>query len=180
MYEGDERIAMKPAEKKLEFIRLRAEGKSYRAIEEAIGVSRSTCSEWEKDLSSEIARLRQESLEELYSSYGMAREARIRRLGDTLHRIDEALAEVDFTQIAPERLLDLKLKYSAALKEEHTATAYTEASGAAGDTLDAIQDLYRRTATGETTTEQAKTELNILDHMVDGYQRANPLEMFSL
>lgn len=171
---------MKTTDKKLEFIRLRAEGKSYRAIEETIGVSRSTCSEWERDLSSEITRLQQESLEELYNAYGMAREARIRRLGDTLQRIDDAIAEVDFTQIAPERLLDLKLKYTAALKEEHKATAYTEASGAANDTLEAIQDLYRRTASGETSSEQAKTELSILDHMVDGYNRANPLEMFSL
>lgn len=171
---------MKPAEKKREFIRLRAEGKSYRAIEEAIGVSRSTCSEWEKDLSAEIARLRQESLEELYNSYGMAREARIRRLGDTLLRIDKALSEVDFSKIPPEKLLDLKLKYSAALKDEHTATAYTEASGEAEDTLTAIKDLYRRTATGETTIEQAKTELNIIDHMVDGYNRANPLDIFAL
>lgn len=109
---------MKTTDKKLEFIRLRAEGKSYRAIEETIGVSRSTCSEWERDLSSEITCLQQESLEELYNAYGMAREARIRRLGDTLQRIDEAIAEVDFTQIAPERLLDLKLKYTAARPPE--------------------------------------------------------------
>jgi transcriptional regulator with XRE-family HTH domain len=169
---------MKPTEKKLEFIRLRAEGKSYRAIETEIGVSRSTCSEWERELSADIARLRHESLEELYSAYGMAREARIRRLGDTLQRIDEALEAVDFSQLPPERLLDLKLKYTAALKDEYTPTAYADASGAAEDTLNAIQDLYRRTASGETTTEQAKTELNILDHMVDGYNRANPMELF--
>jgi len=169
---------MKPNEKKMEFIRLRAEGKSYRAIEAEIGVSRSTCSEWERELSAEIARLRQESLDELYSNYGMAREARIRRLGDTLQRIDTALAAVDFSKLSPERLLDLKLKYTAALREEYTPTTHADATGAAKDTLTAIQDLYRRTASGETTTEQAKTELNILDHMVDGYNRANPMEMF--
>lgn len=170
---------MKPNAKKLDFIRLRAEGKSYRAIEAEIGVSRSTCSEWERELSADIARLRQESLEELYNTYGMAREARIRRLGGTLQRIDEALEAVDFSQLSPERLLDLKLKYTAALREEYTPMAYTDASGEAKDTLTAIQDLYRRTASGDTTTDQAKTELNILDHMVDGYNRANPLEMFN-
>ena len=110
----------------------------------------------------------------------MAREARIRRIGDTLRRIDEALADVDLSALPPEKLLDFKLKYSTALRDEYTATAYTEASGAANDTLEAIQDLYRRTASGETSSEQAKTELSILDHMVDGYNRANPLEMFSL
>jgi len=170
---------MKPNAKKLDFIRLRAEGKSYRAIEAEIGVSRSTCSEWERELSADIARLRQDSLNELYQQYGMAKEARIRRIGATLQRIDTALEAVDFSQLSPERLLDLKLKYSAALREEFSPVSYANASGAAEDTLSAIQDLYRRTASGETTTEQAKTELNILDHMVDGYNRANPLEMFN-
>ena len=170
---------MKTADKKLEFIRLRAEGKSYRAIEAEIGVSRSTCSEWEKDLSSDIARLRQENLEALYNEYGMMREARIRRIGETLRRIDTALEAVDLSTLTPEKLLDFKLKYSAALREEYTSAANTDATGAASDTLEAIQDLYRRIATGETTSEQAKTELSILDHMVDGYSRANPLEMFS-
>ena len=106
----------------------------------------------------------------------MAREARIRRIGETLRRLDEALADVDLSALPPEKLLDFKLKYSAALRDEYTATASTEATGAATDTLEAIQGLYRRIATGETTTEQAKTELNILDHMVDGYSRQNPFD----
>lgn len=171
---------MKTADKKRDFIRLRAEGKSYRAIEQEIGVSRSTCGEWERELRADIDALRHESLEELYTQYGMAREARIRRIGDTLRRIDEALADVDLSALPPEKLLDFKLKYSTALRDEYTATASTEATGTATDTLEAIQGLYRRIATGETTTEQAKTELSILDRMVDGYNRANPLEMFSL
>lgn len=170
---------MKTADKKRDFIRLRAEGKSYRAIEQEIGVSRSTCGEWERELRADIDALRHESLEELYTQYGMAREARIRRIGETLRRIDEALADVDLSALPPERLLDFKLKYSAALREEYSAAAPMEATGAATDTLEAIQELYRRTASGDTTVEQAKTELSILDHMVDGYQRANPFEMFS-
>lgn len=172
---------MKTTDKKRDFIRLRAEGKSYRAIEQEIGVSRSTCGEWERELRADIDALRHESLEELYTQYGMAREARIRRIGDTLRRIDEALADVDLSALPPEKLLDFKLKYSTALRDEYTATASTEATQEpATDTLEAIQGLYRRITTGETTTEQAKTELSILDRMVDGYNRANPLEMFSL
>lgn len=170
---------MKTADKKRDFIRLRAEGKSYRAIEQEIGVSRSTCGEWERELRADIDALRHESLEELYTQYGMAREARIRRIGETLRRIDSALEEVDLSTLSPERLLDFKLKYNAALREEYSAAAPLEATGAATDTLEAIQELYRRTAFGDTTIEQAKTELSILDHMADGYQRANPFEMFS-
>lgn len=165
---------MKTTDKKLEFIRLRAEGKSYRAIEQEIGVSRSTCSEWEKSLSADIARLKQENLEEVYTQYGMAKEARIRRIGDTLRRIDEALADVDLSALPPEKLLDFKLKYSAALREEYIATASTDVTGAADDTLEGIRSLYRRIATGETTTEQAKAELNTIDHIIAGYSRKNP------
>ena len=169
---------MKSAEQKQEFIRLRAEGKSYRAIQAETGISRSTCSEWEKELRTEIDRLRAENLEELYSSYGMAREARIRRLGETLRRIDTALDGVDLSTLSPDKLLLLKLKYESALREEHSAATYTEATGAAGDTLDAITDLYRRTASGDTTPEKAKVELSVIDHMVDGYQRKNPFDNF--
>lgn len=170
---------MKTADKKLEYIRLRAEGKSYRAIEQEIGVSRSTCSEWEKELTPSITRLRQDTLEELYNEYGMMREARIRRIGDTLRRIDAALEAVDLSALPPEKLLDFKLKYSAALKDEYSSIVHAEASGAASDTLATIQDLYRRIANGETSTEQAKVELSVLDQMADGYCRANPFELFS-
>jgi len=78
--------------------------------------------------------------------------------------------------LPPEKLLDFKLKYSAALRDEYTATASTEATGAATDTLEVIQGLYRRIATGETTTEQAKTELNILDRIETEYSRQNPFD----
>lgn len=168
---------MKSQEQKREFIRLRAEGKSLRAIEAEIGVSKSSLSEWEKELRAEIERLRAENLEELYSSYGMAKEARIRRIGDTLRRIDTALDEVDLSALSPEKLLDYKLKYQAALKDEYTAPA-ADVSGEAADTLEALRNLYRRTASGETALPAAKIELAILDHVVDGYQRANPYESF--
>ncbi len=168
---------MKSQEQKREFIRLRAEGKSLRAIEAEIGVSKSSLSEWEKELRADIERLRAETLEELYSSYGMAKEARIRRIGDTLRRIDSALDEVDLSALPPEKLLDYKLKYQAALKDEYTAPA-ADVSGEAKDTLEALRNLYHRTAAGETALPAAKIELAILDHVVDGYQRANPYESF--
>ena len=172
---------MKKTEQKLAYIKLRAEGKSYRAIEAEIGIAKSTCSEWEKELRSDIDELKRESLEEIYNSYGMAREARIRRIGETLNKIDSALEEIDFKAIPPEKLLDFKLKYQAALKEEYAATTpeAQEATGAPKDTLTAIQDLYRRLTTGETTTDQAKSELTVIDHMIDAHNRNTPLsDMF--
>ena len=167
---------MKQQEHKTEFIRMRAEGKSLRAIAAEIGVSKSTLSEWDRDLASEISKLRSEELEELYAQYGMAKEARIRRLGDTLSRIDTALAEADLGSVPPEKLLDYKLKYQAALRDEYKALPQAEATGDADQTLEAIRDLYRRTTAGDTSSDEAKLELALIDKVVTGYCRAQPLD----
>lgn len=167
---------MKQQEQRTEFIRLRAEGKSLRAIAAEIGVSKSTLSEWDRALASEIGKLRSEALDELYSEYGMAKEARIRRIGDTLSRIDTALAEADLSSVPPEKLLDYKLKYQAALREEYKALPQAEATGDADQTLEAIRDLYRRTTAGDTSADEAKLELTLIDKVITGYCRAQPLE----
>ena len=166
---------MKQQEHKTEFIRLRAEGRSLRAISAELGVSKSTLSEWDKALSAEIAQLRRENLEELYTAYGMAKEARIRRLGETLSRIDSALDAVDLSALPPEKLLLYKLKYQEALREEYTAPA-ADISGEAENTLEALKGLYRRTASGEISTERAKTEAALIDKVVGGYDRLQPFD----
>lgn len=53
---------MKDTEKKLEYVRLRASGKSYSFIAKELGISKSTCSSWEKELKTDIETLRQDSL----------------------------------------------------------------------------------------------------------------------
>ena len=171
---------MKQQEHKTDFIRLRAEGRSLRAISAELGVSKSTLSEWDKALSEEISQLRRENLEELYTSYGMAKEARIRRLGDTLNRIDTALEAVDLSALPPEKLLMFKLKYQEALREEYTAPA-ADVSGEAEETLEALRDLYRRTASGEISIDRAKTEAALIDKVVSGYTRTQPLsDLFNM
>lgn len=171
---------MKSQEKKTEFIRLRAEGRSLRAISAELGVSKSTLSEWEKALSEEISQLRRDNLEELYSAYGMAKEARIRRLGDTLRRIDTELERSELTDVSPEKLLMYKLKYEAALREEYTAPA-ADVSGEAEETLETLIDLYRRTVSGEISLDRAKTEASLIDKVVSGYTRTRPLaDLFNM
>lgn len=114
---------MKPTEQKHEFIKLRAEGRSYSAIAETLHISKSTCTIWGMELKDAIAERKQEQLEDLYSAYYVTREARIKTLGEALDRINAALGEVDLRDIPPERLLELKLKYTAALKEEYRIPA---------------------------------------------------------
>jgi len=113
---------MKPQKQKIEFIRLRAENRSYRFISEKLNISKATCSSWEKAFKSKIAEFKDDQLNELYSSYFMTKEARIRQLGDTLKGIDQALGEIDLKQLPPDKLLHYKLKYTKALEEEYYST----------------------------------------------------------
>ncbi len=163
---------MKPAELKKEYIRLRAEGKSYSEIAETLHISKSTCSKWEQDLASQISDLKRANLAELCESYGMAKEARIKRLGDTLEQINEALEKIDFSQIDPAKLLDFKLKYTEALKAERVSTAPApEISGTeAKDILAAFADLLNRVRAGDITTEQANREGAILSQLLKAYE----------
>lgn len=170
---------MKPQETKLEFVRLRAEGQSYDKIAEALHISKATCTAWERELKADIARLQQEGLNELYTSYGMAKEARIRRIGDTLQRIDTALEEADLTTVAPERLLDFKLKYTQALREEFTGLTLPpamEAGGTPEEVQAAFTDIYTRVRRGDITADQAAQEAKTLSAILTAYQAVETKE----
>jgi hypothetical protein len=163
---------MKPQETKTEFIRLRAEGRSYSYIADKLHISKSTCSSWEQELKGAIAELRQEQLNELYSSYAMTKEARIKKLGDTLESINTALDGADLSEIPPEKLLDFKLKYTEALKGEYTGS---ETPYQFTDRLDpkeivvALGDLLNRIRAGEVTTEQANRESTVIANLLRAY-----------
>lgn len=164
---------MKPQEVKQEYIKLRAEGKSYSFIADKLHISKSTCTKWEVQLAEEIAQLKKEELNTLYDSYHMKKEARIRQLGDTLGRVEDALAKVDLTEVAPEKLLDFKLKYTEALQREYIGTdpAFKlKDSIDPKDIVTALADLLDRVRAGEVTTEQANRESLILSNLLKAYE----------
>lgn len=164
---------MKPAELKQEYIRLRAEGNSYSLIAAQLHISKSTCVKWEQDFANEIDELKRAELTELFESYHMSKQARIRRLGETLNRIDQALEGVDFSTVDPAKLLDFKLKYTEALKGEYIGKkALDPANLQAGDIVEALADLLNRTRAGEVTTEQAQRESLILSNLLRAYDTA--------
>lgn len=162
---------MKPAELKKEYIRLRAEGKSYSSICEQLHISKSTCTKWERELASQIDELKRAELVELCESYSMTKEARIKRLGDTLEKINAALEQVDFSTVDPAKLLDYKLKYTEALKAEYIGTKPTLEPGAvdANGIVDAYAELLARVQAGDVTTEQAQKESGILSQLLKAY-----------
>lgn len=171
--EREQGAELKPAEQKAQFIQLRAEGKSYSCIADALHISKSTCTAWERELKAQIADLKQEQLNELYNSYYMTKEARIKRLGNTLESIEDALAEADLSQIPAEKLLDFKLKYTEALKGEYMGTAQPftfKESIEARDIVTALGDLLDRIRAGEVTPEQAQRESGVLANLLKAYE----------
>lgn len=164
---------MKPQGERTEFIRLRAEGLSYRAIQEKLGISKSTCQSWEKTYKEEIAELKADSLTELYNAYGMTKEARIKKLGDTLARLQTALDGVDLSQLPPEKLLDYYLKYGEALKAEYTPPStpitFNKDKRDPAEIIDLIADLLNRVRAGELTSEQAGRENMTIANLLKAY-----------
>lgn len=161
---------MKPQEMKRAFVEMRAEGKSYSAIAAELHISKSTCSKWEKELESQIADLKRESLTALYDSYHMTKEARIRKLGDTLSNIDTALAKADLSEVPAEKLLDYKLKYEEALRKEYTPAGKPIGKDINQHTiLTAMGDLLDRVRAGEVTPEQATRESTVLANLLKAY-----------
>ena len=154
---------MKTAEKKMEFIRLRANHLSYSKIAEQLHISKSTCTAWAEELEAEVAELEGEQLQELYTQYGMYKAERIRQLGDSLHRINEALSEADLSQVSPEKLLRLKLEYATALRNEYPSTNMVMESGDSETILQAYIDLLKRVQDGTATEAQAKAEMALID-----------------
>lgn len=164
---------MKDNETKLQFIRLRAEGRSYRAISEALGISKATCSSWEHSLEEEISEAKREGLEELYSSYSMTKEARIKSLGEIIQRIDEARGYTDrpLETLPEDKLLELRLKYTRELQSE-----YTEPTAPASDsTLDGLLEeydrIYKESRSGKLSSSDVKAQLSILDAKRDTLYR---------
>ncbi len=163
---------MKTNEQKQEYIRLRAEGRSYSYIAEALHISKSTCTKWEKSLASDIAALKAEELNALYDTYHMKKEARIHQLGGTLQKIEDALTSADLSAMPPEKLLEYKLKYAEALNKEYisTAPAYKITSTATPDMIvEALADLLNRVRAGEVSAEQANKESSILSNLLKAY-----------
>lgn len=166
---------MTEAEKKARFIQMRAEGQSYSKIAAALDISKTTCSRWNKELKAQTDKQEAETLQELYKMYGATREARIKATGETLQKIDKALAEKDYSEISLDRLLSLKLKYIEQLKADYSPI--TEGA-ALPDTLtpqgvlDVLKDLLERVRNGEITEKQAKQETKILTAIITALKGA--------
>lgn len=174
---------MKSTAVKGEFIQRRAEGQSYDTIAQALKISKSTCSAWEAELGAQIALRKQQELNDLYNQYGLVKTARIKRLGDTLAKIDEAIEAVDLTQIPPEKLLRLKLEYARELRDEYKGSAEAllpdEGSATDSNVYFVLVNIYNRLSSGEISVQQAKVELEALQQLKGAFDRATSEDLFA-
>ena len=154
---------MESTEKQLEFIKLRAENKSFNKISKSLSISKDTCSKWENQLKKEINKHKQDQLEELYNSYFMYKEARITELGESLKAINKALELKDLEEVPTEKLLDYKLKYMAELKKEYIQLKENDlVEPTPENILKELFSLIGKIRTGEITNDQAMKENYIL------------------
>ena len=154
---------MKDRDTQLAFIKARAEGKSYSTISKELGIAKATCTNWEKTFKEEIGELRQEQLDELYAAYGMKREARIKALGETIQRLDKAIAEKPLEELPVDKLLDLRLKYGREIKAEYKEPVALDTDDTLDGLLEQYNQLYSESRAGSCTPADAKALLNILD-----------------
>lgn len=163
---------MTKLDKQAEFIKLRARGLSLRQCGEQLGTNKDTCNKWDKELTAQIAKHKSERLQDVYTEYGMYKEARIKALGTALNNIDTELTSRNLTDVPTDKLLDYKLKYTTALSEEYVPIAPQTDEGQELDAkviIRRLDDLYSRVRDGETTKEQAQTELVVLAGMLRAY-----------
>jgi len=106
------------AELKPEFVELRASGLSLAKIAERLSVSKTTLIAWERELTNEIAEARFLEMQALLETYKVCKAERVKFLGKLYQRLTEELAQRDFSDVDPVKLLEMLLKVEQRLETE--------------------------------------------------------------
>ena len=154
---------MKDTETKLAFIKARAEGKSYSTITKELGIAKATCTSWEQSLKADIEAMKRAQVEELYTTYNMKREARIKALGDIVQTLDKAIADKPIEELPVDKLLELRLKYGRELKAEYIEPIELSTDNTLDGLLEEYNQLYLDSKAGKYSPADIKAQLSILD-----------------
>lgn len=109
---------MKSLDVKENFVELRAEGKSYDVIAEALGVSKQTLISWSKDLTEEINNLKAVAIDAIQEKYLANKQARVAMFGVMLKKVREELEKRDLSDIPTNQLAEMLFKFSNNLRQE--------------------------------------------------------------
>lgn len=126
---------MKDQEIKLRFIDLRAQGMSYDKIARELEVSKQTLIKWSKECETKIANLKAIEMESLQERYNLTKSKRIEFLGIKLAAVQTELENRDLKDVPTDKLFDLFLKYTNAVKKEEVSTVFQQED----DILPALQ-----------------------------------------
>ena len=169
---------MKGTETKQKFIELRADGKSLRKCASQLHMSKTTCSEWDKELAVQIASRKNERLEELYKEYGMVKEARIKRLGVILQCIDDAInKDINngyLNHIPLKELLALRREYQKDLNAEYTPAATPADATEANAVRASFMAFMVRVQSGEVTPKEMKVQAEAFAAMMVADKATQP------
>ena len=161
---------MSNEEKKLAFIESRALGRSYDAIASDLHVSKSTLTNWGKELSAEIVQAKDIEREALIESFGLHKEGRIRQIGGILQRLEVELEARDLSKVSTAKLADLVLKYHATLKDEGLEIYDTKIGPKVN--AEVILDQFRQLLENLSNGRISRTEANKTALILSGFLRA--------
>ena len=133
---------MKGAHTRQKFLELRAQGKSFRAIEIEIGTSRGTLAKWEQEFREELTNLKAIELDTMREKFLLTNQAQLELLGTQFTRLKEELEKRDLSDIPTPKLFELVLKYSTRLTEDFPA-----------QTIDTEEELAKEKASREEMRE---------------------------
>jgi hypothetical protein len=108
---------MKDLKTKQKFLELRAQRKSFRAIEEEVGISRRTQAIWEKEYKEELEHLKAVELEAVLERYRLTVKDMVEQYCIDLQRVNEELQRRDLADVPTPKLYDIKLKLHARIDE---------------------------------------------------------------
>lgn len=174
---------MKDLNKRLEFVELRAQGLGLQKISDKIGISHTTCKRWERELTEQINARKSELSSEIVEVYEVTREARIKRLSDTLKKLYTNLGNADFSNMPPDKLLKYTLAYEQQLKAEQSEwlPEYDLGTLRQEDILMVCAQIFAAQADGEISATAATGLLKSLSKLAEAANRwkeENPLAGF--
>lgn len=105
-------------DKKRTILQLRARGYSFAKIAKETGVGKQSAVDICKENEETIATLNAMELEELYETQRITTQERLTAHANLLGRIRQELESRDLTDVPTDKLIDLYLKTSTAIKEE--------------------------------------------------------------
>ena len=161
-------------QQKAKFIHLRAKGLSYAKIAKELKVSKSTLTNWNQELHTEIAQAKAMELEALQEQYFLLKEGRIKLLGEQLKAIQVEISDRDLSKVSTEKLMELQLRYFGELKTEYVEVRPENKSGTklnSKDIVERLQSVLTRYNAGQINEAQAKQEQAILQSMLKAIEQ---------